>query len=110
MNQLEGRLENGVLFTNGGTLHLPTKLSSASVVYFRPEDVEIVDQTSPHVLNGVVAGMSFLGDRTRLLVEGASSKPIVLETGTRMEFHPGDPIRFRVASDRLFAVNDKVPL
>jgi putative spermidine/putrescine transport system ATP-binding protein len=110
MNQLEGRLENGVLFTNGGTLHLPTKLSSASVVYFRPEDVEIVDQTSPDVLNGVVAGMSFLGDRTRLLVEGASSKPIVLETGTRMEFHPGDPIRFRVASDRLFAVNDKVPL
>jgi hypothetical protein len=52
--------------------------------------------------------MSFLGDRTRLLVEGISSKAIVLETGTRMQFRSGNHIRFRVVPDRLFTLDGEV--
>jgi putative spermidine/putrescine transport system ATP-binding protein len=109
MNQLEGRVEDGVLVTRGGNLRLPAELSGAHVVYFRPEDVEIVnDVSTTGTLAGTIAGMSFLGDRTRLLVEGISSKAIVLETGTRMQFRSGNHIRFRVVPDRLFTLVGEV--
>jgi putative spermidine/putrescine transport system ATP-binding protein len=103
LNRLEGRVQDGMLVVAGGRLALPGAHRETAAVFFRPEDVEIRDGApeAMDVLCGTVAGASFLGDRTRLLVEGVGSNPVVLETDTRREFHPGDSIRFRIAQERL---------
>ena len=108
LNRLEGRLEEGVIVLPGGRLQVPGAPRGATVVSFRPEDVEIVDAAASGdgVLSGTVAGASFLGDRSRLLVEGVASAPVVLETDTRREFNPGDRIRFRIAQERLLMLDD----
>jgi len=87
---------------------VPGAPPGATIVSFRPEDVEIVDAAASGdgVLSGTVAGASFLGDRSRLLVEGVASAPVVLETDTRREFNPGDRIRFRIAQERLLMLDD----
>jgi len=108
LNRLEGRVEDGMIVVPGGRLRLPAMPRGAAAVSFRPEDVEIADAMSDGdgVLTGTVAGASFLGDRTRLLVEGVGAGPVVLETDTRREFSPGDSIRFRVAPERLLLLDD----
>jgi putative spermidine/putrescine transport system ATP-binding protein len=104
-------MENGMINVPGGRLRLPTAPRGTAAVSFRPEDVEIVDAISDEegVLKGTVTGASFLGDRTRLLVEGVGAGTVVLETDTRREFHPGDPIRFRIAQQRLLVLDGEVP-
>jgi len=111
LNRLEGCMENGMITVPGGRLRLPMAPRGAAAVSFRPEDVEIVDAISDEegVLRGTVTGASFLGDRTRLLVEGVGAGTVVLETDTRREFHPGDPIRFRIAQQRLLVLDGEVP-
>jgi putative spermidine/putrescine transport system ATP-binding protein len=108
LNRLEGRAEGGMLMLPGGRLRLPDPSRAASAVSFRPEDVEIVDANASGdgVLSGNVTGASFLGDRSRLLVEGVAAGPLVLETDTRREFQPGDPIRFRIAPQRLLVLDE----
>ena len=47
-------------------------------------------------LTGRVAASFFLGDRTRLLVDGIGDTPIVIETTNRREFREGEAIALRV--------------
>ena len=112
-NRLEGRVQDGWLFLPGGRLRLPESFAGESPVYFRPEDAAILDdaaQPPPEgVLAGVVAAVSFLGDRTRILVEGAGPEPIIVEADPRRELRAGDRIHLRIDAGRLLGLARSEP-
>jgi putative spermidine/putrescine transport system ATP-binding protein len=112
-NRLEGKVQDGWLVLPGGRLRLPEAFVGESAVYFRPEDATILDdspQLPPEgVLAGVVAAVSFLGDRTRILVEGAGPAPIIVEADPRRELRAGDRIRFRIEPGRLLGLGRSEP-
>jgi putative spermidine/putrescine transport system ATP-binding protein len=112
-NRLQGRVEEGWLVFPGGRLRLPESVAGESEVYFRPEDAAIVDGTpetpAEGVLAGVVSAVSFLGDRTRLLVEGAGPEPIIVEADPRRELRAGDRIHLRIEAGRLLGLARSEP-
>ncbi|MDF2766974.1 MAG: transporter ATP-binding protein, partial [Rhodospirillales bacterium] len=94
-------------------LRLPESVAGESEVYFRPEDAAIVYGTpetpAEGVLAGVVSAVSFLGDRTRLLVEGAGPEPIIVEADPRRELRAGDRIHLRIEAGRLLGLARSEP-
>jgi len=47
----------------------------------------------------------FLGDRTRLVVEGVGPTPVILETAARREFHAGEDVHLSIAPDALLTLD-----
>lgn len=58
---------------------------------FRPEDA-ILTENGPY--RGRLVKAFFLGDRVRLVIEGVSERPCIIETADRVAFEPGSPIAF----------------
>ncbi len=73
-------------------------------VLFRPEDVTIAEDDNAH-LTGRISVAFFLGDRTRLLVEGIADQPLVVDTPERREYRVGEPIGLRVPSVALMKLD-----
>jgi hypothetical protein len=57
-------------------------------------------------LSGIVAGVAFLGDRVRIVVDGAAPKRIIVESDSRREFRAGDRVTFRIEPDRILSVRE----
>jgi len=106
-NRLEGQPEEGWLVLPGGRVKLPDSFVGGCTAYFRPEDAAILDEAqSPAegALAGTVSAVSFMGDRTRILVEGAASEPIIIEADPRRELRVGDRIRLGIEPRRLLGL------
>ena len=88
INKLRGSVRNGRLQTAGGHLTWDGADGNDVEVMFRPEDARIVALDSAQ-LRGKVIASYFLGDRTKVLLEGISEEAIVVETADRMQFTKG---------------------
>ena len=113
-NRLHGPVEYGCLLLPGGRLRLPEPFAAESAVYFRPEDATILDEPAEGLpegaLAGIVSAVSFLGDRTRILVEGAGPEPIIVEAGPHRELRAGDRVRVQIEPGRLLGLGRSEPL
>ena len=58
---------------------------------FRPENATIVE-VSKAMLAGRVSAAFFLGDRTRLIVEGVGQEKLTIEADGRAKYSEGDQI------------------
>lgn len=64
-------------------------------VLFRPEDTDIVDAKDAH-FTGQVLSVLFLGDRTRLILDGGGAEPVVVESSLRTRFEMGMQVGVRI--------------
>jgi len=67
-------------------------------VLFRPEDTDIVGAEDAH-FTGRVLSVLFLGDRTRLVLDGGGAEPVVLESHLRTSFEVGMQVPVRIRSE-----------
>jgi putative spermidine/putrescine transport system ATP-binding protein len=100
MNSLSGVARDGALEVAGGRVPWRRPDTGAVEVLFRPESVTL-EEPGLGPLKGRVLTSFFLGDRTRVVVEGVGTTPLVLETAARREFHAGEDVSLSVDPDAL---------
>ncbi len=105
MNRITGTAQDGFLTTCAGKIPWEGGGSGKIEVLFRPENASIADLDQAH-LRGRISASFFLGDRTRLLVEGIGSEPLVIETSVRREYRVGEEIWLVIEPNSLLTLRD----
>jgi putative spermidine/putrescine transport system ATP-binding protein len=98
-NIVEAPVENGHLVLPGGRQPIGGNATlPAAVAMIRPETIRIVEAgTTP--LSGTVDSVSFIGDRQRLLVSGATGKLLTIDAPNSVKASAGERIGLLVAPD-----------
>ena len=105
MNRIPGQVKNGHFETAGGKLPWENQGLEPKEVLFRPENARISDLDEAQ-LRGRVASAFFLGDRTRLIVEGLGPEGVVVETSERREYATGEAIGLVIEPGALLTLKD----
>jgi putative spermidine/putrescine transport system ATP-binding protein len=94
-NIVEAQCVAGALALPGGKLPLANGAAGQVIAMIRPESIAVTapDSTS---LAGTVDNVSFVGDRQRLTVSGAASKPIMVDAPNALSVKPGDRVGLKV--------------
>ncbi len=100
MNRLRGVARDGHLEVAGGRIPWRDGAAGEVEVLFRPERVSVVEPGAGG-LTGRVLTAFFLGDRTRLVVEGVSDAPLIVEASARTQFKPGQEVHVVIDADAL---------
>jgi putative spermidine/putrescine transport system ATP-binding protein len=96
-NIVEAPLENGQLVLPGGRLPIAAEGSRQNAIaMIRPETIGIA-AAERSLLSGAVDSVSFVGDRQRFIVSGASHKPLTVDAPNTIEARPGDRIGLVIA-------------
>ncbi|HTH74274.1 MAG TPA: ABC transporter ATP-binding protein [Trinickia sp.] len=105
INRVAGQWRDGVLATIGGNVGLPTGLArdERAELFFRPEDGRLVDPANAS-LRGTVDTVSFLGERTRVSVSGATPEALVIDVPGRTDWAPGSVVGIEIAPEGLIAL------
>ena len=107
INRLAGQWRNGTLVTTGGTLAVPPALAQVKTrdgeLFFRPEDARLVEPANASLI-GIVEGVAFLGERTRVTVGGAAPDALVIDAPGRINLARGQAIGIDVAPEGLIAL------
>jgi putative spermidine/putrescine transport system ATP-binding protein len=77
-NIVEGACSGGALMLPGGRLPVDRSASGPALAMIRPESIRIVSLQDAS-LTGEVSAVSFVGDRQRLTISGAGSRPIMAD-------------------------------
>jgi putative spermidine/putrescine transport system ATP-binding protein len=104
MNAVKGVARDGHLVLPGGRIPWKGPATGEVEVLFRPESVSLVDAMAAHV-SGRVLTSFFLGDRTRLVVEGVADTPLVVETSERREFARGEAVHLALDPTALLSLD-----
>ncbi|QOZ33016.1 ABC transporter ATP-binding protein [Bradyrhizobium sp. CCBAU 53421] len=98
-NIVEAPIENGVLILPGGRLPIAGGATAATAtVMIRPETIRVMD-AGAGLLVGTVDSVSFTGDRQRIVVSGASGKPLNVDAPNTIQSKVGDRIGLSIAPD-----------
>jgi putative spermidine/putrescine transport system ATP-binding protein len=103
MNRLRGVVRDGHLEVPGGRIPWRGAGGGEVEVLFRPERAEVVEPGAG-ALKGRVVTSFFLGDRTRLVLEGVGDAPLILETSARREYRPGEDVHVAIDADALLTL------
>src|SRR3984893_8145043 len=98
-NIIEAPLENGHLVLPGGGQPIggDTRLPAA-VAMVRPETIRVIEAGSAP-LSGTIDSVSFIGDRQRMIVSGASSKSLTVDAPNAITAKAGERIGLLIAPD-----------
>jgi putative spermidine/putrescine transport system ATP-binding protein len=100
-NIVEGPVSGGRLALPGGSLALnDAPDTAAAVAMIRPETIRIVGQGDAS-LSGTVDSVSFIGDRLRLVVTGASDRPLVVDAPNTIVAGIGDHVGLSIAPEAI---------
>ena len=98
-NIIESPVENGHLVLPGGRQAIGGDANmSAAVAMIRPETIRVVDAGSAP-LSGIIDSVSFIGDRQRLVVSGASSKLITVDAPNTVRAKAGERVGLLISPD-----------
>ncbi len=103
INRLRGTANKGMLQTAGGKLPWSGPDAGDIEVLFRPEDATIVALDAAELRGHVVASY-FLGDRTKVLLDGIGEQTVVVETADRRQFAKGAEIGLIIKPDALMTL------
>ena len=98
-NIVEAAIENGYLVLPGGRqpidgdANMPT-----AVAMIRPETIRVVDAGSAS-LSGTIDSVSFIGDRQRLVISGASNRLLTVDAPNTVQVRPGERIGLSISPD-----------
>jgi putative spermidine/putrescine transport system ATP-binding protein len=98
-NIVEASIENGHLVLPGGRQAIGGNANMpAAVAMIRPETIRVVAVGSAP-LSGVIDSVSFIGDRQRLVVSGASSKPLTIDAPNAVQVRSGERVGLLISPD-----------
>jgi putative spermidine/putrescine transport system ATP-binding protein len=107
-NIVECSIEDGHLLLPGGKQPIRSVVNLAlAVTMIRPETIRVVEAgTAP--LSGVIDSVSFIGDRQRLIVSGASDKPLTVDAPNTVQAKAGERVGLSIAPEavRLLPLED----
>jgi ABC-type Fe3+/spermidine/putrescine transport system ATPase subunit/ABC-type spermidine/putrescine transport system permease subunit II len=111
VNCLAGRLEGNCLVFPGGRIstrdisNLKFRDKSDVEVHFRPEHAVVAEPDQGHFKMKVVSSF-FIGDRTRLIVNGATPIPLKVEAHGRQSFTKGQTVDIKLDLQSLFTIDE----
>ena len=79
----------------GGDASLP-----AATAMIRPESIRVASPEGAP-LSGTIDSVSFIGDRQRLVVSGASSRPLTVDGPNAILLRPGERIGLLIAPEAI---------
>ena len=98
-NIIEAPIENGHLVLPGGRQAIGGDANmTAAVAMIRPETIRVVE-TGSAPLSGMIDSVSFIGDRQRLVISGASSKLITVDAPNSVEAKAGERVGLLISPD-----------
>jgi putative spermidine/putrescine transport system ATP-binding protein len=98
-NIIEASVEKGQLVLPGGRQPIGGDANLAAVVaMIRPETIGIVEAGSTP-LSGIIDSVSFIGDRQRMIVSGASNKLLTVDAPNTIRAKAGDRVGLLIAPD-----------
>ncbi|WJR76420.1 ABC transporter ATP-binding protein [Bradyrhizobium sp. NP1] len=98
-NIVEAPVDNGHLMLPGGRQPIGGAASlAAAIAMIRPETIGIVDSGNAP-LSGTVESVSFTGDRQRVVVGGASHKPLTVDAPNTIELKAGQRVGLSIAPE-----------
>ena len=98
-NIIESPIENGQLVLPGGRQAIGGNATmTAAVAMVRPETIRVVE-TGSAPLSGTIDSVSFIGDRQRLVVSGASSKLITIDAPNTIQAKAGERVGLLISPD-----------
>jgi putative spermidine/putrescine transport system ATP-binding protein len=96
-NIVESAIENGHLVLPGGRQPIDCKANTATAVaMIRPETIRVVEVGSAS-LSGIIDSVSFIGDRQRLVVSGASNKLLTVDAPNTVQARAGERIGLSIS-------------
>ena len=99
-NIIEAPVENGHLVLAGGRQPIGGDDSlAAAVAMIRPETIRIVEAGGAP-LSGIIDSVSFIGDRQRMIVSGASHKLLTVDAPNTVRAQAGERIGLSIAVRR----------
>jgi putative spermidine/putrescine transport system ATP-binding protein len=98
-NIVEATVDSGHLLLPGGRLPIGGGANmQAAVAMIRPETIRVVEAAGA-VLSGTIDSVSFIGDRQRLVIGGASHKALVVDAPNTVQAKPGERIGLSIAPE-----------
>jgi putative spermidine/putrescine transport system ATP-binding protein len=98
-NIVEASLAGGCLALPGGRLPVGgVAETKAAVAMIRPETIQIVEAGAAS-LRGTIDSVSFIGDRQRIVVSGASDKPLTVDAPNTVKAQAGERVGLSIAPD-----------
>jgi putative spermidine/putrescine transport system ATP-binding protein len=100
-NIIEAPVVDGHLMLLGGRLAIGGGANlAAAVAMIRPETIRIVEAGGAP-LTGTIDSVSFIGDRQRVVVVGASDKPLTVDAPNTIKARAGEPVGLSIAPDAI---------
>lgn len=98
-NIIESPIENGQLVLPGGRQAIGGGVNMASAVAMvRPETIRVVE-TGSAPLSGIVDSVSFIGDRQRLVISGASDRLLTVDAPNTVQATAGERVGLLISPD-----------
>ena len=98
-NIVESAVENGYLVLPGGRQPIGDATNAAAAVaMIRPETIRVTEPGSAP-LSGIIDSVSFIGDRQRLVVSGASNGLLTVDAPNTVQAKPGERIGLSIPPD-----------
>jgi putative spermidine/putrescine transport system ATP-binding protein len=98
-NIVEAPLVNGQLVLPGGQLPIADEGSRGdAIAMIRPETIRIVAADSSS-LSGTIDSVSFIGDRQRFVITGASHKPLTVDAPNTIQAKAGEQVGLSISPD-----------
>ena len=100
-NIIEAPVEHGHLVLPGGRQPIGGGASlSAAVAMIRPETIRVVESEGAP-LRGIIDSVSFIGDRQRMVVSGASDRFLTVDAPNTIKARAGERIGLLIAPDAI---------
>jgi putative spermidine/putrescine transport system ATP-binding protein len=100
-NIVESAVEDGHLVLPGGRQPMRCdKDIPVAIAMIRPETIRVVEVGSAP-LSGIIDSVSFIGDRQRLVVSGASNKPLAVDAPNTVQAKAGERIGLSISPDAI---------
>ncbi|OWT66249.1 ABC transporter ATP-binding protein [Candidimonas nitroreducens] len=100
LNSLRGAYRDGEFHVQGGRLACPERAAGLAEIHFRPEDASLLPAADA-ALRGTVASVQFLGDRSRVYLDGLSETRVCVEAPSRSTLQPGEQVGVHIPPERL---------
>jgi putative spermidine/putrescine transport system ATP-binding protein len=98
-NIVEAAIEGGHLVLPGGRQPIHSDMDlPAAVAMIRPETIHVTAAGSAS-LSGTIDTVSFIGDRQRLVVSGASNRLLTVDAPNTVQVRPGERIGLSISPD-----------
>ncbi|MBN8989056.1 MAG: ABC transporter ATP-binding protein [Rhizobiales bacterium] len=98
-NIIESPLENGHLVLPGGRQAIGGDANMpAAVAMIRPETIRVIEAGSAP-LSGIIDSVSFIGDRQRLVVSGASNRLLTVDAPNTVQANAGERVGLLISPD-----------